>query len=54
MVSLPAGDDVELLSYDSSPEGFAKSWVERYPQPEEKYKALMDLYKKDLRHFPVN
>jgi len=47
------GNEVELRSYESTPEGFVQSWLERYQQPDGKYKALRQLYEKDLKFFPV-
>jgi len=45
--------EVVLKTYDSTPEGFAQSWVERYNQPEIKYKSLRQLYEKDAKFFPL-
>ncbi|XP_022709014.1 dipeptidyl peptidase 3-like isoform X3 [Varroa jacobsoni] len=48
-----ASGEVELLTYDNSPEGFAKSWLDHYPKSEPLYKQIKTLYNKDLKYFPV-
>lgn len=45
--------DVDLITYESTAEGFAQSWIDRYNPQNGLYDTLKNLYNKDLKYFPV-
>lgn len=44
-------NNVTLRTYKSTIEGLIYSWLERYPEPEPLYSALIELSRADLPHF---
>nr|XP_023013816.1 dipeptidyl peptidase 3 [Leptinotarsa decemlineata] len=45
------GQEVRLKTYESSVSGLLQSWVDRFPEPEPLYEALLTLSEADSSHF---
>lgn len=45
------GDKFIQKNYEASPEGLIVSWVERFPEPQPFYDALLEISKQDAKHF---
>lgn len=45
------GSSVELKTYEGTVDGFLQSWIERFPNPEPLYDAILELTAADEKYF---